>query len=82
MKFQGAVSGDYDLIIKHKDYGLIDTSGLTLKVEASYSAITPLTGSIYGGTLLTITGKNFGTVTTDNPVELFADGKKNVKCYV
>jgi hypothetical protein len=70
------------MIIKHATYGMIDTTGVKLTVESSYSAFTPVTGSIYGGTLLTITGKNFGTVSTDNPVELFKDGQKNVKCYV
>lgn len=81
-KFGGAMSGDYNVFIRHKDFGLIDASSLTLKVESQYTSITPLTGSIYGGTLLTIKGKNFGTVYTDNPVEIFKLGEKNVKCPV
>jgi len=31
-------------------------------------SISPKQGSIYGGTLLTIKGSNFGNVYTDNPV--------------
>jgi hypothetical protein len=30
--------------------------------------ISPQEGSRFGGTLVTITGTNFGTVPTDNPV--------------
>lgn len=82
IKFGGALSGLYNVEIVHKQWGLLDTEALTLTVESYVSSITPLTGSIYGGTLLTITGKNFGTVATDNPVELFLQGKPSTKCYV
>ena len=81
-KFGGAYSGNYNVYIRHKDFGLIDTSSLTLKVESSYSTISTNVASIYGGTLITITGINFGTEITDNPVELFKDGYSNIKCFV
>jgi hypothetical protein len=46
----------------------LESSGLVLDVNAYVDSYTPTTGSIYGGTLLTITGRNFGTEITDNPV--------------
>jgi hypothetical protein len=66
--FGGAESGTFQISIRHKDYGLVGTDGLILDVSSSVTSYAPTTGSIYGGTLLTITGTNFGTVYTDNPV--------------
>jgi hypothetical protein len=66
--FGGAWGGDYRIDIRHKDYGLIDTSGLVFIVGSNVTSVTPNSGSRYGGTLLTIQGNNFGTVPTDNPV--------------
>jgi hypothetical protein len=66
--FGGAWSGDYQINIRHSQYGLLDTTALRFTVGANVTSISPSTGSIHGGTLVTITGTNFGTVTTDNPV--------------
>ena len=59
--FGGAHSGTYDIKIRHNKFGLIKTTRLLLKVESTVTSITPMSGSIYGGTLLTIKGTNFGT---------------------
>ena len=82
--FGGAYSGDFQVAIRHSVYGLVDTEGMILHVGASVTSYSPTTGSIYGGTLLTITGENFGDQATDNPVQLyFADGlTRNWHCYV
>ena len=83
VKYGGAWSNDYFVNIDHTAMGKIDTSALTLKVNSEYSAITPLTGSIYGGTLLTITGTNWGSEKTDNPVEISFNGALgSTKCFV
>lgn len=66
--FGGAWSGDYLISIRHRVFGLIDNVGLQFTVGSNVTNVTPNTGSKYGGTLLTITGTNFGTVPTDNPV--------------
>lgn len=66
--FGGAWSGLYQIDIRHKAFGLLDTAGLVLTVGSNVTSYTPMTGSIYGGTLLTITGTNFGSEFTDNPV--------------
>jgi len=72
--FGGAHSGAYYISIRHREFGLVGTnpggSRLTLDVSASVTSVTPKTASIYGGTLLTITGTNFGKEITDNPVQI------------
>jgi hypothetical protein len=82
-KFGGAISGEYDVHVDHTQYGRIDTSALRLYVESEYSSISPTVGSIFGGTLLTITGTNWGTEITDNPVEISYNGALgSTKCFV
>jgi hypothetical protein len=82
-KFGGAWSGDYSVSIRHSTQGDLDTASLLLRVESDVTSVTPLTGSIYGGTLLTITGTNWGSEITDNPVEISYNGAlDSTKCYV
>jgi hypothetical protein len=66
--FGGAWSGDYLISIRHRAFGLIDNQGLNFVVGSNVTNVTPNVGSKYGGTLLTITGTNFGKIPTDNPV--------------
>ena len=68
--FGGAESsyGPFKIWIRHSATGLIESDGLVLDVNAYVDDYTPKVGSIYGGTLLTITGRNFGDTYTDNPV--------------
>lgn len=68
--FGGAESeyGPFKIWIRHSATGLIESDGLTLDVNAYVDSFSPTVGSIYGGTLLTITGRNFGEEYTDNPV--------------
>jgi hypothetical protein len=56
---------------------------MILDVNSRVNSFSPKVGSIYGGTLLTITGTNFGTVKTDNPVQLSTSGGKgSIDCFV
>jgi len=81
--FGGAWSGEFKVNVRHKDYGLVDTSAVTLDVSASVDSFSPVKGSIYGGQLLTITGKNFGTEKTDNPVQIsYNGGVGSTDCFV
>jgi len=42
-----------------------------------------MSGSIYGGTVLTITGTNFGSSITDNPVQIsYNGGVGSTDCFV
>jgi len=70
-KYGGAWSGDYGVRVKSKEVSNLDSSALAVKVEAELHSITPNSGSIFGGTLITLTGKNWGKEFTDNPVEIY-----------
>jgi len=81
--FGGALSGVFQMNIRHRDYGLVDTTGLMLDVSSRVASFSPKVGSIYGGTLLTITGTNFGMVKTDNPVQIsYNGGVGSTDCFV
>jgi len=66
--FGGAYSGEFQISVRHSHYGRLGTDGRVLDVSASVDSFSPQIGSIYGGTLLTIQGNNFGDEITDNPV--------------
>lgn len=69
--------------IRHKVYGLLNTQGMILDVMAKVTDYSPKRGSIYGGQLLTIKGENFGTMKTDNPVQISkGGGKGSLDCFV
>jgi len=52
--------GKYDIKIIQEGHGLIDTSSLAqLIVNSTVSKVSRKTGSINGGTTLTINGENF-----------------------
>jgi hypothetical protein len=82
--FGGSFTGTFQMQIRHTEYGLIDTTDMFLDVSSTVTSISPSTGSIHGGTLITITGTNFGTVPTDNPVQISESGGGvgNMDCYV
>jgi len=81
-KFGGAYSGKFNVRIRHRKFGLIKST-LILDVSAKTTSTDKHKGSIYGGTLVTITGKNYGSVKTDNPVQISTNGAIGSKnCYV
>jgi hypothetical protein len=81
--FGGAPSGMYTVNIRHSTDGLIDAPSALFEVGASVTSVSPKTGSIFGGTVLTITGTNFGTVYTDNPVSIVYNGAVGAtSCFV
>lgn len=49
---------------------MLDNSAVTLKAVGEILSFSPSTGSIYGGTLITITGRVFSTEASDNPVKV------------
>jgi hypothetical protein len=82
--FGGAESGVFQVTIRHKEYGLVDTAeNMLLDVSSRIISISPKIGSIYGGTVVTIKGTNFSTVKTDNPVQISTHGGVgSIDCYV
>lgn len=81
--FGGAYTGMFQIHIRHKNYGLLNTEGMFLDVSSKVTNVSPLVGSIHGGTLVTIQGTNFGTQKTDNPVQLSTHGGVgSIDCFV
>ena len=81
--FGGGHSGQYQISVRHREYGLVGTEFLILDVRASVIEFSPRTGSVFGGTLLTITGNNFGNVYTDNTVQISNnEGTDSIDCLV
>lgn len=54
IKFPGAPSGIYNIQLTGDGVGRIDEEPLVLTVEGVVTNISPLSGSMFGGTLLTI----------------------------
>jgi hypothetical protein len=77
VKFPGAKSGSYWIQLSATQHGRIDSDLLQLSVHGTVTSVSPLTGSKYGGTLITITGENFSDDALDNPVMIGKD-----YCYV
>lgn len=70
VKFGGAVSGQYRLQVSSQLAGRLNCETLSLLVQTTVSKVEPSSGSIYGGSLLTITGENFSDDPLDNPVKV------------
>jgi hypothetical protein len=59
VKYGGAYSGTYDVLIKSTSNGNVDTAAIQLEVLFEILDFLPLEGSIFGGTKLTIQGGPF-----------------------
>jgi hypothetical protein len=68
VKFNGAPAGTYTFAVISSSvskYGRIGTTGIILKTSSTITGVSPTSGSVYGGTLLTITGTNFSSTLID-----------------
>jgi hypothetical protein len=70
VKYNGAYSDLYNVLITSNSNGKFDSSAITFQSIGIVTSYYPTEGSIYGGTLITITGYNFSTEATDNPVKI------------
>jgi len=70
VRYGGANSNVYSLKVHSSSYGDIDTTGITFEAVGKVTALSPTSGSINGGTLLTITGYTFSDDGTDNQVNI------------
>mmetsp|Transcript_20884 Transcript_20884/g.32248 ORF Transcript_20884/g.32248 Transcript_20884/m.32248 type:complete len:176 (+) Transcript_20884:3283-3810(+) len=81
--FGGAQSGQFNLAVRHSTYGLVDCSATVFDVSSEVTAVSINEISPFGGTLITITGTNFGSEATDNPVQIsYNGGVGSTDCYV
>mmetsp|Transcript_29259 Transcript_29259/g.28367 ORF Transcript_29259/g.28367 Transcript_29259/m.28367 type:complete len:255 (-) Transcript_29259:845-1609(-) len=69
VKYGGAYSGTYDVLVSSESYGEL-VSSLTFVAEAKVTAFSGTSGSINGGTILTFTGYTFSDDPLDNNVEI------------
>lgn len=69
-KFGGSESGIYDIFVNLRSYGQLNTEGITLTLIGKVTDFNPKSGSVHGGTLITIDGINFSTDYQDNPVRI------------
>jgi hypothetical protein len=58
-KFGGSESGIYQLNVRSRGYGNFDTTGITLTTIGKITDYNPKSGSVYGGTLITVDGYHF-----------------------
>lgn len=55
VRYPGGYIGEYTLIVKHSKYGTVaDTS--SFRIGAKITSVSPLQGSLAGGTLVTVKG--------------------------
>ena len=70
IKFGGGPLDTYKTQVTSATYGDFGTKSKDLVVQAVLSDFTPKSGSIYGGTLITITGSVFSNDGLDNNVKI------------
>lgn len=83
--FGGAESkhGPFEVMVRHSVGGIIDSTGLILDVNTYVDSFSPKIGSIYGGQLIAVTGRNFGEVITDNPIQISTNGGvDSIDCFL
>lgn len=69
-KFGGSDSGIYQLKVRSRNYGNLDTTGITLKTIGKVTDFNPKSGSVHGGTLITVDGYHFSDDYQDNPIRI------------
>jgi hypothetical protein len=70
LRYGGAPSGLYILKLTSQLYGNFDASSLTFQAIGKVTDFQPRSGSLNGGTLITITGYNFSTDIMNNNVRI------------
>lgn len=70
VRYGGAYSDLYKVEVRSKQLGNIDASSLTFRAIGIVTDFQPRSGSVNGGTLVSITGYNFSTDVLDNPVRM------------
>lgn len=73
VKFNGAPPAQYYFALTSNsasNYGRLDTSAVSFQTSSVITAVSPKSGSVFGGTLLTITGTNFSTIISDQAVKV------------
>jgi len=77
VKFNGAPPESYYFAVASQatdgngnPYGRLSTAAISFQTSSTVTNVSPSTGSVFGGTLLTITGTNFSTNKEDHAVKV------------
>ena len=70
VKYGGAPTGSYRIKVTSEQYGLLGNGKNKFDSVFEFTDFQPRTGSVYGGQLITITGKHFATNAFDTPVKV------------
>jgi hypothetical protein len=81
VKYGGAQSNVYWLKVKSTKKGEFLTTGVTFESKIEVLDFNPKSGSVYGGSLVTITGGHFSDIATDNPVKFGYNWVRGVNHY-
>lgn len=85
LKFNGAPMGVYSFEVYSSSpsrYGMLDSTGITLTTSSVVTSVSPSTGSLLGGTVLTITGTNFSSTILDQAVTIVINPISSVYCDI
>lgn len=77
VKFNGAPPGSYKFAVASQaigssgnPYGRLSTAAIAFQTSSTVTGVSPSSGSVFGGSLLTITGTNFSTTIEDQAVKV------------
>jgi hypothetical protein len=73
VKFNGAPIGSYTFYVEANSpsqYGQLNTAAISINTESTITSVSPVSGSVLGGTILTITGTNFSSTISDQAVKV------------
>jgi len=70
VKFNGAPPNSYYIDVTSAKYGKLSATSLDFRTSSTITSYTPMSGSVLGGTLMTITGTNFSPDPTEMAVKV------------
>jgi hypothetical protein len=78
-RYPAAPTYIYDVVLMHVDNGLyLRASNIQLNTGAVITTVLPKIMSQYGGGIVTITGRNFGLLKTDNQIKIAEEFKTGI----
>lgn len=57
--YPGTSSGVYNLVVEHKHHGEVSETQQEITVGPKIESVGPMEGSLYGGTRIIVSGRNF-----------------------
>jgi hypothetical protein len=73
VKFNGAPIGSYTFYVESNSpsqYGQLNTADISFQTKSTITSVSPVKGSVLGGTVLTIMGTNFSSIISNQAVKV------------